>query len=193
MPGSQARECDCAGRVIRKGISEAVRFFEDEPKPPPLPGPSTERRTVGSAAATTAAPTASDVDGSHDGSCGGSSGPRFMRPLLRSPTYTTRMLQAQGPLIDSSRVERIVEPPVPLRVRKVTASACPSLRAGHGSLIRAVPVQPWQVRSDSSVPSQLRQDRIQSARTGPLCIHACLAGPEHPMQYVIVLLCQGDC
>lgn len=163
-----------AGRVIRKGLSAAVRFFEDEPttERPAAPRPGTEARAMN---ATVSALTADD-GGSTDGSCGGG-GPRYMRPLLRSPTYTTRMLLSQGRLVAATRSGGVAQPPVPLRVRKVASSGHPSLRAGQVSLVHTTLTQPQQVAQRSAAPLMLTPESVRSSAQGAPCFRANSAWP----------------
>eukprot|EP00892_Ulva_mutabilis_P004409 jgi/Ulvmu1/233/UM001_0237.1 len=161
-----------ASRVVRRGLSQAVHFFEDEPLPVPRRAAPMHPATVpGTSVHIPPAPIAAvRSDGSQEiygGAAGDQRDPRYMQPLLRSPTYTTRLLQSQGRAPRLLPRERDVEPPQPLQVRKVAASGLPCLRAGHELAWSPGPTAALlQAKRGSSAPSLLREHTARSAWSG---------------------------
>ena len=160
-----------AGRAIRRGMTVAVRFFEDKPAP--------HRQHRGASARGAAAPRvpgtalggppeAAAADPCDEERAGEDpSHPRYMRPLLRSPTYTTRILRQQGPRC--GLVRRAPEPPELLRIRKVTAASHPSLLVDPGlAWVQQPVVPPPQSARDPSAASRLQAGVSRSAGPGAL-------------------------
>lgn len=159
----------CTGRAIRKGMSAAVRFFEDEPMAAHMAqtaSPQSKNSPCKVFRSFTAPSTASGDFCSSDSSGGYGMGPRYMRPLLRSPTYTTRMLRSQGALTGAGRKLLAAEPPIPLRIRKVASTGHPSLKAGRASFISLAAAEPVPVKEERSTLATLRPERFPNVGAG---------------------------